>query len=144
MTYCSALFTWAKTLPRPWCRPWPTLWPTTWPTLCPALWATGGPLFKNWAQHYCKPVKTMHAINLSHLRLSSVWVCTKRGVGHGAGHGLPYGPAYGPTLFLRYGLLVASFLKTRLSISVNLCKQREPSICHIYGSLLSGCTQNVG
>ena len=37
----------------------------------------------------------MRAINLSHLRLPSVQVWKKRGVGHGAGHGLPYGPAYG-------------------------------------------------
>ena len=76
-------------------RPWPTLWPTIWSTLWLTLWATGGPFLKNWAQHYCKPVEAMHAIHLSHLRLSSVRVWTERGVGHGAGHGLPYGPAYG-------------------------------------------------
>ena len=60
-----------------------------------------------------------------------VW--TKRGVGHGLPYGLPYGPPYGPP----YGLPVVSFFKTRLSIAVNLCKQRAPSICHIFDSLLS-------
>ena len=41
---------------------------------------------------------------------------------HRVGHGLPY------------GLLVVNFVKARLSITVDLCKQRAQSVCHIYGN----------
>ena len=43
-------------------------------------------------------------------------------------------PILWPTLWPTGGQF---FLKTWLSIALNLCKQRTPSICHIYGSLLS-------
>ena len=46
---------------------------------------------------------------------------TKRALGHG----------------LHYGLPVVDFLRTSLSIVLNLCKQRAPSISHTYDSLLS-------
>ena len=52
---------------------------------------------------------------------------TKCGVGHDIGHGLPYG--------LPYGLPMAYRWSIRLSIVVNLCKQRALSICHGYDSL---------
>ena len=80
------------------------------------------------------------------------WVWTKRGVGHDLGHGQGHGPPYGLSYGPAYGLPVANFVKTRLSVAVNLCKQRSPSICHIYDSLSSSwwrfarifvCGQNV-
>ena len=58
--------------------------------------------------------------------VSSFGVWTKRGVGHGLPYGLPYGPPY--------DLPVVSFVKARFSIATNLCKQRAPSVCHIYDS----------
>ena len=57
-------------------------------------------------------------------------------LGHGVGHGLLYGLSYGPP----YGLPVVNFVTTRLSIAVNLCKQRAPSICHIYVLLVVFCS----
>ena len=71
-------------------------------------------------------------------KLVRMW--TKRGVGHGlrhglgygVGHGLPHGLPYGQP----YGLPVVIFFKTRLSIAVNRCKQRAPSMCRTCDSLL--------
>ena len=60
-----------------------------------------------------------------HTHENGVW--TKRGVGHGLPYNLPYGPSY--------GIPVINFVKTRFSIAVSLCKQRAPSVCHIYDSL---------
>ena len=42
-----------------------------------------------------------------------------------------------PTLWRTLWPTGARFLRTSLSIALNLCKQRAPSICHTYDSLLS-------
>ena len=56
-----------------------------------------------------------------------VRVWTKRGVGHGLGHGVGHGLLNGLPYGPPYGLPVVIFFKTRLSIAVNLCKQRAPT-----------------
>ena len=58
------------------------------------------------------------------------FIAALQGCGQNVPYGLPYGPPYGLTV-------VIFFIKTRLSIAVNLRKPRAPSICHIYGSLQS-------
>ena len=82
-------------------------------------------------RHFCKRSGTRNSLWKSSLHraraihTSCSWVWTKLGVGHGLGHG----PSY--------GLPIVNSVKTRLGITVNLCKQRAPLVCPIYDYLPS-------